>query len=145
MRKHARAEIGDAAIDQHTGAHRPAGDHAATGQDALVVRSGTEFPNEFAGLGIEAVGVAVIGAHIDFSIGDGRRETHGAVGEERPLVLAGGEITADDASIDGRAKKDLPRADGDMKHIIKSDAVQRDVIFKNPAIFTRPGHLRSRG
>ncbi len=144
MRKHAGAEIGDAVIDQQTRAHRPARDHAAACQDALVVRSGAKLPYKAAGPGIKAVSIAVIGTDVDFSRRDGRRQTHRAVGEERPLILAGGEITADHATIHGGAKIDLPRADGDMKHIIKADAVQRHMILKDPAIFTRPGHLRRR-
>ena len=142
MRKHTRAEIGDAIVHQNARAHRPARDHATAGEDALVMRPGAQLPYELPALGVEAIRIAVVRADEDLSVRHGGCQADGRVCEKGPDIFSAGQIAANDASIDRGAKEHLPAADRDVEDIVKADAVEEFVPLDDAPVFTRPGHLR---
>jgi len=58
--KYAGREIRDAVLDENSRAQGPHGDHFPVAQDAAGSGCAGDFPDQFAGLPVHAVGVTVV-------------------------------------------------------------------------------------
>ena len=76
---------------------------------------------------------------------DHRREPDSCVGEERPLLAARRQVSALHTPVHRRAEEHALPRDGDMKHIIETDAVPQFHALVEPAILARPSKLRRSG
>ncbi len=97
MREDAHPEVGHSLVDHDVGAHRPGRGELAEGKHPAFGGGGLVLPDERAGVGGEAVDVAVVASDVDPALGDGGAAVDGGASHEFPAGLAGGGLEAAEA------------------------------------------------
>ena len=143
VREDAGAEIGHAAVDQHAGAHRPAGNHFASGKDRIR-RPAPDAASRRASLSRHR-GSTRIRRRSRHTPGrcDGGRQPDRSVGEEVPEFLAVVQIQAANLMIDRRSEVDAVADGRHVQGVVEANAVAHLPPFDHPSCRFGPGSARN--
>jgi hypothetical protein len=144
-RKDARAEIGDAFIDQDAGPYRPQRDHLAAAQHLTLAGRTAKLPQQAAVLAVQTVDMAVVGSDIDSILPRGRRQPHRPAGQKSPTLPARVCIETNHAAIRRRTEKDAVAGGDHVKRVIEVDPAllgQPVPAAHRPRIRLAPGRRR---
>ena len=118
VREDAHPEVGHALVDHDVGAHRPGRGELAEGEHPAFGGGGLVLPDERAGVGGEAVDVAVVASDVDPAPRDGGAAVDGRAGHEFPAGPAGGGLKAAEASFRHAGEKDQVTHGGEGKAVL---------------------------
>ena len=141
-RKNPGRQVGHAVVDQHAGAKRPKRDHLSASQHAPVVGSGPELPRQRPVGGVQTVGVAVVGADENASLGNRGRQSDRTVGEARPADAAGSRVQAIQLAVGRRAEVDRPAGHGDLESVVEVYPPKFQIAFHGIGLGITPGRFR---
>ena len=121
-RKNARAEIGGAVVDQHSGAHRPQRDHLAAAQHLAFARRRAELPLLAAVVAAQAIDESVVRPDVHVVLPDRRSQPHWPAGQHVPSLPGPSGIQRYHATVGGRAEIDRAARCHHMECIVKVDS-----------------------